>query len=569
MALTYTEIEQQKNTRIFIFFGVVVLFYFLIAAVIGNVTKAFFVTQADMLGKVNPFLTGRQLLYVVLFAFVAALIHSIYSVSHAMSFIQKNLGTKNIDISDKYHKRFKNIVDEVNVATGSKYNIIPMVIPTVAMNAFALSDRRKNAIIGVTEGLLSKLNRQQLQAVVAHEAGHVVSGDSFQTTIGCSLFGIYAAMLNGIRKLFQGGRYRSSGRGGGGIILFLLLIYIILSIAQFFYNLIRMFLSRNREYRADAIAVKLTRDPLSLSEALYAISRGWRGLGYIDRNLESLFIMNPVKAAVDEKEGILANMMSTHPPIKERMAVLAAMAHADVKNVQEKVVSQEKLKDRIRESEVASDKKGSRWMLMDEKKTWQGPFTIIQMMALGWIRPDTWIKPFDREAIKQAKDEALLKPMFDEKIKGLKLSSLDCPKCHQGLVDEEYEGTTVHRCVFCNGALVETEKMPRIIIRMEKGFKERIGKIAELTQQGGLEKIRNKIRVKDQSLLKCPKCNTEMARGFYTMAYLVEVDRCNLCNIVWFDEDELEVVQYLIENKKTGLTDYYKAGSRTPEHKST
>ena len=52
------------------------------------------------------------------------------------------------------------------------------------------------------------------------------------------------------------------------------------------------------------------------------------------------------------------------------------------------------------------------------------------------------------------------------------------------------------------------------------------------------------------SLLKCPKCRTSMMRGFYTMAYLIEVDTCNMCNLVWFDRDELEMVQYLIENKK-------------------
>jgi heat shock protein HtpX len=423
MALTYTEIEQQKKTRIWIFFMVVLFFYFIIAIILANVTKIFFFAQVNMLGKSSPFLTVRQLFYVILFAFIAAILHTIYSVYNALSFINKNLNTQNLDLSDKYHKRFSNIVDEVNVATGSKYKITPVVIPTVAMNAFAISDRNRNAIIGITEGLLSKLNRQQLQAVVAHEAAHVVSGDSFQTTIGCSLFGIYAAMLNGISRMFgSGGRVRAHGRGGG-VIFFLLLVYIILSIMQFFYNLIRLFESRDREFRADAIAVRLTRDPLSLSEALYAISRGWRGLGYIDHNLEALFIINPVKKAVDEKEGFWANLMSTHPPISKRVAILAEMAHADVKNIQEKVISQEKLRDRMRETEVAGEKKGPRWMLMDEKKAWQGPFTIIQMMTLGWLRPGTWIKAIDDDAIKQIKDEPILKPMFDEKIKRLKLSS--------------------------------------------------------------------------------------------------------------------------------------------------
>jgi heat shock protein HtpX len=562
MAITYTEIEQQKNTRIFIFFAVVLLFYFIIAVILANVTKFFFLARLETLGKAHLFLTGGELLYVILFASIAALLHSVYSISNATTFIVQNLKVQIIDLSDKYHKQFNDIVEEVNVATGNKYKIAPMVIPTVAMNAFAISDYNKNAIVGVTEGLLSKLTREQLEAVVAHEVGHIVSGDSFQTTIGCALFGIYAAMLGGLRKIFQGGRIRVSGRGGGGIILFLFLVYIILNIMQFFYNLIRLFVSRDRELRSDAISVRLTRDPISLSEALYAISRGWRGLGYIDRNLESLFIINPAREVIDEKEGFWANLLSTHPPINKRIAILAEMAHTDVKDIQEKVVSQEKLKEGMRENEIQAEIESPHWMAMDNQKMWQGPFTMPQIMTLGWMKPQTWIKPLDSEAIKQAKDEQILKPFFDDKIQGLTTSSFNCPQCHQALIDEDYEGATVYRCVFCDGVLLEKDKLPRIIIRQEKGFSERIKKMARLTQQNGLERIRsNAIRGKEESFLKCPKCGVSMVRGFYTMAYLVEVDRCNFCNLVWFDKDELDVVQCMIENKETGLPNLKPKGS--------
>ena len=550
MALTYTEIEEQKNTRIFIFFAVVLLFYFAIAAILGNITKWFFAAKKILYGVAEPFLTQRELVYVILFALAAAVIHSIYSVGNSLSFINKNLNTQGVDNSDKYHERFKNIVDEVNVATGSKYKIAPMVIPTVAMNAFAISDHKKNAVMGVTEGLLSKLSRQQLQAVVAHEAGHIVSGDSLQTTIGCSLFGIYAAMLKGIRNIFdRSGRARYHGRNSGGIILFLLVVYIVLSVMQFFYNIIRLFVSRNREMRADAIAVRITRDPISLSEALYAISRGWRGLGYIDNNLESLFIINPAKNTVDEKEGFWADLFSTHPPVKKRIEALTQMAHADVNSVQERVISQERLRNAMRE--IPSEKKTDRWLLMDKDNRWQGPFTIPQMLLLGWVLPETRIKSLERGDIIQAKDEAMLKGIFSEKIKGLKVSSYNCPRCNQALVDEEYEGTVVKRCLFCGGALVEKEKMPRIIIRTEKGFNDRIKKMAELAQKEGL-KLKGRVEKKEESVIKCPKCRATMLRNFYTQTYFVEVDRCIFCGLVWFDKNELEMVQYLIEQRKGG-----------------
>lgn len=349
MALTYTEIEQEKSVRIWAFFLIVLIFYFLIAAILGNLTKAFFVSYSEAADKANLFLSQKEFLSILLFALCAAVIHAAYSMSNAMPLIRRNLEAQNADLSDKYHERFKRIVDEVNVATGNKYKITPIVIPTAAMNAFAISDNRRNAVIGATEGLLSKLNRRQLEAVVAHECGHIVSGDSFQTTVGCALFGIYAAMLAGIGKILKEGRARSSGRSSGGsIILFLLIVYLVLNIMQFFYNLIRLLVSRDRELRADAIAVKLTRDPISLSEALYAISRGWRGLGCIDRNLESLFIINPVREPVDEAEGFLSDLLSTHPPVSKRIAILAAMARVDVKNIQENVIAEEKLRDASR-----------------------------------------------------------------------------------------------------------------------------------------------------------------------------------------------------------------------------
>ncbi len=489
MALTYTEIEQEKSARIWVFFLVVLVFYFLIAAILGNAAKVFFALSRESAGIIYPFLTKKEFLYILCFALAAAVIHAAYSVSNAIPLITRNLDGQSIDISDTYHERFKKIVDEVNVATGSKCKITPIVIPTVAMNAFAVSDSGRNAVIGVTEGLLSKLNRQQLEAVVAHECGHIVSGDSFQTTVGCALFGIYAAMLTAIGKIFRENRVRSSGKGSGGIILFLLFVYVALSIMQFFYNLIRLFISRDRELRADAIAVRLTRDPVSLSEALYSISRGWRGLGQIDRNLESLFIINPVKEPADEAEGFFADLFSTHPSVKKRMSILAAMAHTDIKNIQEDVIAGENLRNAARQDEEG------------------GP-------AIG-------------------------------------PSSFNCPKCGRALTDVKYEGTIVHKCGFCEGALVDNSRIPRIIIREERVFSERLKKIAELAHRDGLKRAQAEKEYKIKSYLKCPKCGSYMMKDYYAFGYAVETDRCDSCKNTWFDKDELEIAQYLIEKAHT------------------
>lgn len=493
MAITYTEIKEQKNTRIWIFYTVVIVFYFLIAVLIAGLVKGLLIpglsdSGSQAAAKIFPLLTVEEVIYILFLALVAAVIHVMYSLSHAISFVEQNLDAQDVDSTDSYHSRFAAIVDEVNVATGNKYKVTPVVIPTTAMNAFAICNHRREATLGATEGLLSKLNRQQLEAVVAHEFGHIVSGDSFQTTIACALFGIYAAILVGIRKT-MGGRSSMRGRAAAGI----LVIFIVLNIAQFFYNIIKLFVSRDRELRADAIAVQLTRDPVSLSQALYAISHGWRGLGHIEPTLESLFIMNPVKDDVDEKSGFLPDLFSTHPPVAKRMAILAALAHEDVENIEAGMRAQEQAKERSRDMSGIS-----------------GGISI-------------------------AHEKSVLK----------------CPKCSHFLNIEDYEGLRTYHCPSCDGYLVYENKMPRLIIREEKGFGPRIEKMAELMQKDGRMKLMLPEAQRAATPYKCPKCNAHFVKGFYTSSYLVEVERCFSCGLIWFDKDELDITQYLIENKKT------------------
>ncbi|MFH1046040.1 MAG: zinc metalloprotease HtpX [Candidatus Omnitrophota bacterium] len=556
MALTYTEIEQQKNTRILLFFFVVLLFYFVIALVLGNGAKFFFTFFA--LGeKSRPYLNLDETLSLLLAAALTACLHIWFSMSNAMHFIKNNLRATDIDAQDRYHKTLREIVDEVNVATGSKYTIVPVVIPTMAMNAFAISGGDNEGIIGVTEGLLSRLTRDQLQAVVAHEVAHIASGDSFETTVACSLFGVYAAMLNGVRRIL-GERGGVFGKGGLGAMLFLFFIFIILSITQFFYSLIKFAVSRNRELRADAIAVRLTRDPLALSEALYLIAGGWRGMGYIDPNFAPLFIINPVVSSLDEKEGWLADLFSTHPPIQKRIKIMAEMAHSGLEQIIEKVNQQSSDQEKTRQ--VSQEKQAPQWLFMDQSRQWQGPYTIAQMMVLGWLSPETWIKPLGGEAVIQAKEESLLQPAFDERLKSLPLSSGQCPLCKQTLVDEEYEGTLIQRCVFCQGVLAEADKIPRIIARQEKGFDERVVRLAKMVQQESINFLRKRQQSSEPSFLICPHCQAHMVKRFYTYVYLVEVHKCAYCGRVWFDKDELEIIQYLIENKETAEIQDKKGG---------
>jgi Zn-finger nucleic acid-binding protein len=257
------------------------------------------------------------------------------------------------------------------------------------------------------------------------------------------------------------------------------------------------------------------------------------------------------------------------------MKILTEMAHTDIAHVIHDVLNQVREEEAAREIQPEHGVAEPRWMLRDDEAAWKGPFTASQAMVLGWLTPATWVRrlggeaagrgmsavtgsaipgaaqpatPGDApvEAIGQARDEPLLAPVFDSKLGGASISKYVCPTCNQKLIDEDYEGVPIHRCVFCHGTLVDGSKMTRISLRTDKGFDERLARLAELTQKNGEARRRENAKP-EASPFKCPKCDAEMRRRFYTYQYLVEVDKCAWCGMVWLDKDELEIIQYLIE----------------------
>jgi Zn-finger nucleic acid-binding protein len=128
-----------------------------------------------------------------------------------------------------------------------------------------------------------------------------------------------------------------------------------------------------------------------------------------------------------------------------------------------------------------------------------------------------------------------------------------CPHCWQPLRKIPYERTKIYECPSCEGALVENTKIPRIIVRREKKCTERIAAIARAVLSDNQRRLTTKrlknIAGKAVPLILCPGCKSPMMRTFYSLAYLVEIDRCTYCNLTWFDKDELEMLQCIIENK--------------------
>jgi len=221
-----------------------------------------------------------------------------------------------------------NVVEEMTIAAQLPKMPKVYIIDDMAMNAFATGRKPENAAVAVTAGLLGRLNRDQLQGVVAHEISHIVNRDVlFMTMVGIMLGSIVMISEVFLRGMFYSSmsgsrRYRSdSGKGGGNAIMMVVAIVLAILapiVAQFVY----FACSRRREYLADAGAAVYTRYPEGLASALEAIGGDARPLQTANRATAPMYISNPLETG----QGMALRLSSTHPPIPQRVKVLRTMA---------------------------------------------------------------------------------------------------------------------------------------------------------------------------------------------------------------------------------------------------
>ncbi len=231
------------------------------------------------------------------------------------------------------YRQFANAAEEMAIASGLPRPAL-FIIPDPDPNAFATGRDPDRASIAVTKGLLDRLTREQLQAVVAHELSHVRNFDIRLMTVVAALVGAVALLADFLRRglSWGGGGSRKSrdSRGGGGgafgAVLFVVWMAAVI-LAPVIGQILAMMVSRRREYLADATAAELTRNPLALAGALDAIESALEPTNAIKRGTANLCIADPLGRSAGTREGWVADLLASHPPMAKRISALREMAY--------------------------------------------------------------------------------------------------------------------------------------------------------------------------------------------------------------------------------------------------
>lgn len=250
----------------------------------------------------------------VIFSIVMNIVSYWYSDKIALKMAGAHIATR-----EQYFD-FYTIVENLAITAG-----LPMpkiyVINDPSPNAFATGRDKNHAVIAVTTGLLSIMNKTELEGVIAHEMSHIGNRDMLVSTVAVVLVGFISIVSDMmIRMTFFGGSRDSDNRGSG---IFMIIGIILSILAPIFATLIQLAISRKREYLADASGSLLTRYPEGLASALEKISQYGVPMKKQSTAIAHLYIANPEGSGKFKKK--IGNLFSTHPPVEDRIKVLRSM----------------------------------------------------------------------------------------------------------------------------------------------------------------------------------------------------------------------------------------------------
>jgi len=508
---TLFDIEREKRWRIWLLFALLVGMAFVAAWVACFIVTLSLLLSFPVVDTFTWVFTLKGIGLILAVALAISLLYWFSSRLGARERLLRAMHCEPLDPGDRYHQRLANIVEEMRIATGGP-RIECFTVRTLGLNALAFSDLRGEGVIGVTEGALARLSRQQLRGVVAHEFGHILSGNYVTVTVSCLLFGIYSELGDRLEEA----ALATGGSRAAPFALVAILLRGWLWVLQLASSVTNSALSRERERQADLAAARYTCDPLSLAEALRIISRHPGGAGYIPEGLAPLCIRDTQSRI----PWLFGSWRTTHPPIGERVNVLLALANVSPEHFAQQV-------------DTAAE-------TFDKREHWTPP------PAAGGAG---WRIGVETAGAVLAPAAATLVALSAQSAAG---GATTCPNCGAGLSQADYEGLRVIVCASCGGRLVSTGEVSKILARREVAFSDEQRRLADVLAAGGDQLRRAALLARGRpgvDLIACPKCAKAMVRRHFSYEHAVEIDYCSICDLFWFEKDELETLQILAERQ--------------------
>ena len=250
-------------------------------------------------------------------ALIVALVYAVFGIIRSRSLISGITHAQ--PLGPDQLRPLRRLVENVSIGAGLPVTPELRVVDDDAPNAFAAGLRPTSSYIGVTTGLLRTMPKRELEAVIAHEVSHIRNRDTYLMTMATVFAGVIALIADiGFRSLAYGGRSRK----GGVIVVILAVVGFVL--APYAALLLRMSLSRRREYLADASAAEILNDPEAMALALNRLELDTTSVRYADASTAHLWVESPTDRIDSERRGIVAmsGLFNTHPPLRTRIAAL-------------------------------------------------------------------------------------------------------------------------------------------------------------------------------------------------------------------------------------------------------
>jgi len=571
----FYEVQERQRRRSLLLFGAVLLFHFVAIGVVGLALLASLglVFRGGPLS--SPGFWPRFLVFDLLFAAVVAALHFQDARKNGPRFILRRLQALTPDAADRYHVQLLNTVDEIRIAAGLP-RVNAYVLPSFAVNSLAVIEEDGTPAVAVTEGLLAEGTRDELQAVAAHELAHIARGDAFYLTLVCSLANLFEKFKDALEPEAEEGASFDGSRSGGGFppVLF----YLTVAVSALVMRLLSMLVSRERELLADGAAVELCRAPEALARIVYKAHVKNSFVGDFPLSYAPLFIVRP--DARDTPDSLWGRIFSSHPPLQKRLGALAAMVRKRPETIVNAVWEEEKAREdargvlhsyeEVRKEQLplfppdtasptgplaAEDEERVWWLAGQGEAPWEGPYSVPELLCRPRFSPIMRVKNSQEGIEARAREFPQVRTALHNLARKKPLSPGRenlCPRCRVPLSGAFYEGVGLRVCGRCQGRLVDAASVDRIVARREVAFSEPlVEKARRFREKFVLNPLKKqKIESALKADIPCPACGYRMVARPYNYQYFVPVDKCLSCSKIWFDSDELEILQILIETRK-------------------